>query len=366
MKPLWSSSSQAVVFAFAVAGLATLLEAGALLVSAGIDPIDAIRNMYSAALGSKFAFGTSLNKTVPRLLPALGIALALRAGLWNIGAEGQLYLGAAGAAGAAMFFPESIGLHGAFIGLIAGFAGGALWAAIPAVMRAYRGVSEVITSLLLVYVAIQIVNYLIEGPWLVPNSTFPATAVLPQSEKLSLIWPGTLVNAGFLVALFGVMVTHVILFKTTFGLWVRSVGGNERASRVMGLPVSSVLIGSMMLSGGLAGLAGAIEVLGVRGRLVGGFSPGYGFEAIAIALLGRLHPVGILCAALVFGMLDAGSGGLQVSSAGMSSAISPIVEGLAVINLLAALKLIEMGLAKYRARKAMRARQDQITLGGLG
>jgi ABC-type uncharacterized transport system permease subunit len=353
-----SSRSVATALAFAFAGLMTLLEACAFLAAAGIDPVEAFHNMYVAALGSKFAVGTSLGKTVPRLLSALGIALAIRGGLWNIGAEGQIYLGAAGAAGAAMFAPDIGGIYRPIVGLITGCLVGALWGAIPGALRAYRGINEVITSLLLVYVAIQIVNYLVEGPWLVPNSTFPATAVLPVSERLPRIWPGTLLNAGVLIALGMTLVAHVLLYKTEFGLWIRSIGGNERASYVMGLPVRLMLVAVMAVSGAFAGLAGAIEVLGTRGRLLEGFSPGYGFEAIAIALLGRLHPFGIACAALVFGVLDAGSGGLQVSSAGMSSAISPIIEGLAVVNLLASLGAVEIALKRYSARKALDDRQQ--------
>jgi simple sugar transport system permease protein len=290
------------------------------------------------------------------MLCALGIGLAIRAGLWNIGAEGQLYLGAAAAAGTAMVLPQLTGLHNPFAGLIAGFLAGAFWGAIPGVLRAYRGISEVITSLLLVYVAIQLVNYLVEGPWLVPHSTFPATAVLASADRLPRIWPGTLLNAGFPLALAMALLAYVLIHRTRFGLWVRSIGGNERASRVMGLPVSSMLVVVMALSGGFAGLAGAVEVLGSRGRLVEGFSPGYGFEAIAIALLGRLHPAGIVAASLVFGVLDAGSGGLQVASAGMSSAISPIVEGLAVVNLLAVLGLADLVIKRKRARQALGGR----------
>jgi ABC-type uncharacterized transport system permease subunit len=352
-----SSRSLATGLAFAAAGLVTLLEASAFLAAAGIDPLEAFHNMYTAALGSNFAIATSLGKTVPRLLCALGIALAIRGGLWNIGAEGQIYLGAAGAAGAAMFLPEITGIHGPLLGLIVGFLIGALWGAIPGALRAYRGINEVITSLLLVYVAIQVVNYLVEGPWLVANSTFPATVVLPSIDRLARIWPGTLLNAGFLIAVGMTLVAHVLLYKTELGLWIRSIGGNERASHVMGLPVRFMLVTVMALSGGFAGLAGAIEVLGTRGRLVEGFSPGYGFEAIAIALLGRLHPFGIACAALVFGVLDAGSGGLQISSAGMSSAISPIIEGLAVVNLLAALRIVEIAFERYSTRKALNERE---------
>jgi ABC-type uncharacterized transport system permease subunit len=345
--------SLAKVLAFAAAGLMTLLEAYAFLAASGIDPLEAFHSMYTAALGSKFALATSLGKTVPRLLSALGIALAIRGGLWNIGAEGQIYLGAAGAAGAAMLVPGITGVHGPVVGLVAGVLAGVICGAIPGALRAYRGINEVITSLLLVYVAIQIVNYLVEGPWLVPNSTFPATAVLPLSERLPRIWPGTLLNAGFLIALGMTLAAHILLYKTELGLWIRSIGGNEHASHVMGLPVRFMLVTVMALSGAFAGLAGAVEVLGTRGRLLEGFSPGYGFEAIAIALLGRLHPFGIVCAALIFGVLDAGSGGLQVSSAGMSSAISPIIEGMAVVNLLASLRLVDLAFKHYSTHRAL-------------
>jgi general nucleoside transport system permease protein len=355
-----SSRSFAVLLAFIAAGLMTLIEAYTLLNAAGIDPLDALRNMYQAALGSKYAIGSSLGKAVPRLFSALGIALAIRAGLWNIGAEGQLYLGAAAAAGTTMLLPGLTGIHGPVAGLIAGFLLGALWAVIPGALRAYRGISEVITSLLLVYVAIQIVNYLVEGPWLVLHSTFPATAPLALRDRLPAIWPGTLLNAGFPLALVMTLAVYVLLYKTRFGLWIKAIGDNARASRVMGLPVPMMLVAVMGLSGGFAGLAGAVEVLGTRGRLIEGFSPGYGFEAIAIALLGRLHPAGIVGASLIFGILDAGSGGLQVSSAGMSSAISPIVEGLAVVNLLAILGFADIAIRRYRARQALAGRSPSV------
>ena len=338
-------SLAAIILAFGTAGI--------LLGLVGQNPIHSFAGMASTAVGSKFAIGTTLSKTVPRLLPALGIALALRSGLWNIGAEGQIYLGAAAAAAVALFGPQLPFPLGTALALLAAMIVGAAWAAIPGLLRAYRGVNEVIVTLMMVYVAVQLTNYLIEGPWLVANSTWPATPLVPASAKLPLIWPGTLVNAGAIVALLGVAVLGLVVNRTKFGLWLRAIGGNERASEVIGISVRPMIVAALAASGAFAGLAGAIEVLGVRGRLLEGFSPGYGFEAIAIALLGRLNPVGIFCASLLFGALDAGAAGLQVAAVGTSSAISPVIEGLAVAYLLAAL-----GLAKTLSRR----RQAQSAL----
>jgi general nucleoside transport system permease protein len=207
----------------------------------------------------------------------------------------------------------------------------------------------------MVYIAVQLTNFLIEGPWLVANSTWPATPLIPVPFKLPLIWPGTLVNAGVILALLGVAILGFVVNRTTFGLWLRAIGGNERASEVIGVPVRPMIVAVLAASGAFAGLAGGIEVLGVRGRLLEGFSPGYGFEAIAIALLGRLNPVGILAASLLFGALDAGAAGLQVAAAGTSSAISPVIEGLAVAYLLAALGLAKTISRRREARSALHA-----------
>jgi general nucleoside transport system permease protein len=337
----------AVVLAFGTAAL--------LLAVVGQNAFQSFGGLASTAVGSTFAIGTTLTKTVPRLLPALGIALALRAGLWNIGAEGQIYLGAAAATAVALFGPQLAFPVGTALALIAAMIVGAAWAAIPGTLRAYRGFNEVITTLMMVYIAIQLTNYLIEGPWLVANSTWPATPLIPIPFKLPLIWPGTLVNAGAILALLGVAVLGFVVNRTTFGLWLRAIGGNERASEVIGIPVRPMIIAALATSGAFAGLAGGIEVLGVRGRLLEGFSPGYGFEAIAIALLGRLNPIGILAVSLLFGALDAGAAGLQVAAVGTSSAISPVIEGLAVAYLLAALGLVKTISRRQEARSALHA-----------
>jgi general nucleoside transport system permease protein len=230
---------------------------------------------------------------------------------------------------------------------------GALWAAGPGVLRATRGVSEVITTLMLVYVAIQLTNYLVEGPWSIPGSTFPSSEPVPSSERLPIIWEGTLLNAGALIGLVCVGLLWLVVDRTVLGIRLRAVGGAPRAAAFTGVDVKRTIVVAMVLSGAGAGLAGGIEVLGSRGRLIEGFSPGYGFEAIAIALLGRLRPLGILAAALLFGALDAGSAGLQTADAAVPSSISQVTAGLAVVYVLMALGARELFDRRRRAREAL-------------
>lgn len=355
MTVAWIARSRGVALAIAIPVAAVVLAlatAAIVLVIVGSDPLEAYRSMADAALGSPFALSTTIQKAVPRLLAALGIALALRAGLWNIGAEGQIYVGAIAAAAITLWLP-GLETAGIVLALLAAVAAGALWGAIPGVLRATRGVSEVITSLMLVYVGILLANYLVESPWAVPGSTFPASEPVPAGQRLPIIWDGTLLNAGALIALAMTGVTWLIVERTTLGMRLRAVGGSARASLLAGVGVGRTIVVAMALSGAFAGLAGGIEVLGVRGRLIEGFSPGYGFEAIAIALLGRLNPLGILGAALLFGALDAGAAGLQTAARDVPSAIVQLTEGLAVIYVLMGLGIHELIVRRRRAREAL-------------
>jgi len=346
-----------------IAVVLALATVALLLVAVGSNPLDAYRDMWNAALGDRFALSTTVTKTMPRLLPALGIALALRAGLWNIGAEGQLYVGALATTAVALHAPD---LGAPFLiatALVAGALAGASWALIPGVLRATRGVSEVITSLMLVYIGIQLTNYVLEGPWSQPGSTFPSSPYVPTGASLPVIVGGTLLNAGALVGLALVVLTWFLMSRSTFGLRLNAIGGNERAARFAGVRVSLMIVLAMAASGAFAGLAGGMEVLGVRGRLVEGFSPGYGFEAIAIALLGRLNAFGILGAALLFGALDAGSAGLQTAAQGVPASISQVAEGLAVAYVLVGLGLASIIQRRRAARAALRAAAEQPATG---
>lgn len=329
----------------------------------GADPTSVFRSMLGAAVGDLQGLGTTVVKAMPRLLAALGIAIAIRANLWNIGAEGQIYVSATAATAVVLVVPEMPIMLVPIMAMIAGMVAGAAWGAIPGVLRAKRGISEVITSLMLVYVAIQFTRYMLEGPWAVPRATFPATEPFERYARLPIIVPGTLVNAGAIVAVLAVIATWFIVDRTRFGLDLRAAGGNERAAGVLGVPVPRVIISTMAISGAFAGLAGAVEVLGIRGRLIDGFSPGFGFEAIAVALLGRLHPVGMVGAALLFGALDAGGAGLQTSITGVSSAIVMVAAGLSVLYVLFGQGIVERLAAARRRRAALRA-ADRATVSG--
>jgi simple sugar transport system permease protein len=332
-----------------------LLTVAVLLLIVGSDPISVGRSMLDSAFGDSYALGTTLNRTVPRLLAALGIALALRAGLWNIGAEGQIYIGALAAAWVALDGPSLPAPLSVVAPLCAGALAGAAWSAIPGALRARRGVSEVITSLMLVYIAIQLVDYVIQAHWTPPGANFPASPLVATNERLPIIWSGTLLNAGILIALAAVPLTWLLVSRTRIGLRMRAVGGNPNAARFAGVGVAATITSAMAISGAFAGAAGAIEVLGTRGQLIQDFSPGYGFEAIAIALLGRLHPVGILAAALLFGALDAGGAGLQTAARGVPSAIVQVTVGLAVVYVLLGLGARERMAHRRRTREALSA-----------
>lgn len=346
------SHASSVAIPLAAVALA-LLSTFLLLVIAGADPFGALANMWDASFGSSFAIGSTVIKTLPRILTGLAVAMALRAGLWNIGAEGQLYLGAVAATGLALYATELPAPIAPLIVLIVAALAGAAWAWLPGVLRAHRGISEVITSLMLVYVGIQIASYFATGPWSIPGANFPASNPVPAATRLPLLGEGTIVHAGLIVAVVVAIAAWFVMDRSTLGIRMRAVGGNITAASTIGINSRRVIVVAMCLSGALAGLAGGVEVLGSRGRLIEGFSPGFGFEGIAIALLGRVRVGGIVAAALLYGALDAGGAGLQASGAGLSAAIVQVTGALAVTYLLAALGLIELITRRAKARAAL-------------
>ncbi len=330
-----------------------LASVAVLLMLIGADPAEAFGSMFQASLGDPHALSTTVTKAVPRLVAALGIAVAIRAGLWNIGAEGQIYMGGVAATAVVLFAPELPFPLIPLLAIAAAIIAGAAWGAIPGALRAWRGVNEVITSLMLVYVAVQISRYMLEVPWAIPGATFPSTEPFGSYARLPILVPATLLNLGAVLAVIAAIAAWYLVDRTRFGLNLRAVGGNPRASGFLGIRVKWMIFAVMAISGAFAGLAGSIEVLGVRGRLIEGFSQAYGFEAIAVALLGRLHPAGIVGAALLFGALDAGGAGLQTAARGVSSSIVQIAAGLSVGYVLVGLGIQEKFRERRRASEAL-------------
>jgi general nucleoside transport system permease protein len=324
---------------FAMVLAAAFLAAIPLLYAAGSSPGSAYSALFEGSLGSKGAFAETLVATMPLLFGGLAVALAFQAGLFNIGVEGQLLMGGlvAGTLGTKLDLPT--GLH--IVAAIAGaMVAGALWALIPALLKAYRGVHEVITTIMLNYVAFSVSRYLVKpGGLLVSQSQPSATDVVKPTAELPRIWAPTRLHAGILVAIAAAGLGWYLLYRTPLGYRLRVVGRNPIAARFAGISPPGTIVRAMLISGALAGLAGANEVLGLHRRYFDQFSPGYGFDAIAVALLGSLNPIGVAVSAFFFGMLRAGSVLLQ-AAAGVSRDMISAFAGL-IIGFAAAVPIVD-------------------------
>jgi ABC-type uncharacterized transport system permease subunit len=314
---------------FLATAVTALVLAIPLIYVAGSDPIEAYSALLSGSLGGQRPIAETLVSATPLLLAGLAVAVAFQAGLFNIGVEGQLVMGglAAGAIGAEVSLPGRLHLVAAVAG---GALAGALWGLVPGLLKAWRGVHEVISTIMLNYIAFSISLWLVSpgGP-LVSKTQPSATEKVATNAALPRMWEPTRLHAGIVVAAVIVATTWWFLYRTPKGYEFRLVGANPTAARFNGIATRRLIVEAMLLSGGLAGLAGAVEVLGVHGRYFDSFSPGYGFDSIAVALLGLLHPVGVAAAALFFGTLRAGSVKLQ-SVAGLSRDVITVISGLVV------------------------------------
>lgn len=339
------------VVSFLLTTAAALVAALPVVWLSGSTADAAITALGDGAFGSPRSIAETLLQTTPLLLAGLAVAVGFRAGVFNIGVEGQLVLGglAAAVVGGWGPLPELLRLPAA---ILAGALAGALWVLVPALLKAFRGVHEVVTTIMLNYVAFALSQYLVGPTGPLVSATQPsATERVPASAMLPDIWPGTRLHAGFLLALVVTGLVAWLLYRTPAGYRLTLVGANPRAARAHGISVVRTTVWAMLVSGGLAGLAGAIEVLGLYGRYFDSFSPGYGYDAIAVALLGQLTPLGTLAAAVFFGVLGAGSVQLQ-AVAGISRELISVVSGLVVAFVAAqpaVLRLVD-GLRNRRGR----------------
>jgi ABC-type uncharacterized transport system permease subunit len=335
----------------AAVGLALILALPVFLAS-GANPGEAYGALFDGSFGSLRALGDVLNRADTFLLLGLGIAVCIRAGFFNVGAEGQLWLGALGGTLVAVYWdgPPQLVVVAA---LLAGFLCGALWSGLVALLKIAFGVDELIGSLMLNYVAILLIGYLTFGP--IQAYRAGQTERLPNDHWLPILIPGTRLHAGILIGLVAVVVVWFIFNRTTFGYEIRTVGGNPQAARFAGINANWVIARVSLLGGGLCGLAGANAILGVQHVLLDNFSTGIGYTAIAVALLGSLNAVGILAAAVLFGALEIGSSNMQYQ-AGVPSALGGLIEGMILVFF-----LISIPVLGWRARLARGRRQGGAT-----
>lgn len=299
---------------------------GALIIKfSGFNPLEVYKMMFTGAFTTGYGISETIVKAIPLLLAGLGVSIAFRMLLWNIGAEGQLYMGAFAATWVALNFPDLPRVILLVLLVIAGFLGGALWNLIPALTRAYMGVNEIITTLMFNYIANFWIGYLVFGPWKDPEGfNQPFTAKFAKNVMLPTLG-GTRIHLGLLLGLIAAIFLYIVLTYTRWGYEIRVTGENERAAQYGGINIKRNIILVMCLSGGLAGVAGMAEVTGVLGRLQQGFSPGYGSTAILVAVLAKFHPLAVIVVSFLFGGLLVG--GYTVQTIGVPNAIISILQG---------------------------------------
>lgn len=306
-----------------------------LFVALGKDPVSGLSMFFWQPVRSGYAVGELTVKATPLLIIALGLAVCFRSNVWNIGAEGQYILGAICAGGVALLASKTTGGWIVLPILLAGVAGGMAWAGITALLRDKFNANEILVSLMLVYVAVQILSYLVGGPWKDPQGfNFPQSKTFEAATRIPRLFEGSRVSIGALLAVLGVGLVWVFLFRTRAG-FAQQVGGlAPAASRYAGFSSRKALWTALLISGGAAGLAGALEVAGPIGQLTPYVPAGYGFAAIIVAYVGRLHPVGMVFSAILMSMFYIG-GEMAQSRLGLTKSLTGVFQGLLLFSLLA-------------------------------
>ncbi len=323
--------------------LATLIFAAVLIIVAGASPIEGFYELFRGAFGSKNSIAETGATATPLIFTGLAAAVAFRARFWNIGAEGQLYIGAL----ATTFFGTGLIQFAPFIMIpflfLMGFIFGAL-ALLPLVLlRQYLKVDEVVTTLLMNFVIILLVSYLLEGPWKDPYSLgWPQAAPIVDSGVLPQIIPRTRLHLGFAIAVSIAIVIWYVQTKTLFGFSTRAVGFNPSAAKHSGISVTKTMIGVAILSGGIAGLAGVSETAGLKGYLTLDLSPGFGYTGIAVAMLGNLHPIGVIFSAMFIAVIYVGADAMS-RAIEVPTYLADVIVASTILTVLVSLVLI-----KYR------------------
>jgi ABC-type uncharacterized transport system permease subunit len=323
LRPFLFSKVGIVIQSFIVVGLC--------LIPFGINPLRVYGAMIIGSIGSLNAIGETLIYAAPILLTSLSAILCFRAGMWNVGADGQLYLGAIATVWLGfnhLDLPIFLVLPAMFI---AALVAGALWGAVPGFLKIRFGANEVIVTIMMNFLAVIFATYLISGPW--ASGLTPVTKPIISGAYLPILIPGTRLHANLVVALVAAGFVHWLLNRSVFGYQVRAIGQNSRAASVAGMPVALTIFFSFVLAGGVAGLAGFGEVAGIHHNLPNQLSPGYGYTGIAVALLASLSPLGAIASSLFLAALNVGANAMQ-RAIGVPVALVWVIQGFILISLL--------------------------------
>jgi general nucleoside transport system permease protein len=295
-----------------IAALCALFIGALIIFAQGADPVDSYLALFRGAFGGIMRIGNTIGRIVPLLFTGLAVAVAYKCGVFNLGGEGQLLFGGIGATMIAVSFPDMAPFLHITFSIIAAAVFGAAWAFIPGLLKAKLGIHALITTLMFNYIAAAIIEWVVRGPLQGIKGGIPASALIHDSAKMPLLFEKAGISGSVIIALVFIVLIFILMFKTTLGFKIRAVGLNQKATTYAGIKVSRTIITSMLMSGALAGMAGGIEVLSVTHRLWETLLHGYGFDGVAVALVGRLHPLGVLLSGIFFGALRSGANSMQV------------------------------------------------------
>ena len=346
--------------------LAALAAGSILIIAAGSNPFEAYKTLFQGAFFDYWGFAATLVKMSPLLLAGLAVVLPLRAGLFNIGAEGQIYIGALFATIAALYLPALPGPLHILICTLAGAIGGALWALIPALLKAYQGINEIIVTLLLNFVALHFVSFMVSGPMIEPGAPYPYSPEIPDSLFLPHLLPRTDAHFGVLVGIVIAIAMYVVFKRGVSGFTLATVGRNPDAARYAGISVKRHIIVSFMIAGACAGLAGTFEVLGHRYRLFHAFSQGYGYDGIVVAFLAGLNPFLAIFSSMFIGGLRSGANMMQ-RAMGIETTVVEAIQGLVILFVAVSLafryRVSSIGSAIARRKELEQALEAQASDG---
>jgi simple sugar transport system permease protein len=341
--------SRFMLFATPILAVILTMVLGAIIFSLlGYDGLGAVREIFLTPILNSLKWQDLAVKAAPLIIIGIGLSIGFRANVWNIGAEGQYIVGALAATGIALLTHDMSGWWLLPLMAIAGVFGGMAWVFVPALLRTKLKVNEILTTLMLTYVAVQLLNFLIFGPWKSPTSYGqPQTVLFNDFQILPYIIKGTIVQAGAPIAVLIAIIAWILMSKSVFGFQIKTVGSAPNAARYGGFSENKTIWLSLLIGGGLAGLAGMLEVAGPFNRMVPQFPTGYGFTAIIVAFLGRLHPIGVLVAGIVLAITFVG-GEVAQTTIGLPNAAVGLFQAMMLFLLLAGDVLVRYNIKRVR------------------